>query len=407
MFKLLDSDISIVDMNKHLSKYGVQYIDQKDIDSMKTVLKGEFLTTGPFVRNFERLFSKEVKSKFALSCSNGTAALHLSLKALGIGKNDMVIVPTITFVATLNAILMSGAIPILSDVNESTGLIEEKNIIEILNNIPPGTKIKAIIVVHLNGNIVDVSKIKKLFKKIRIIEDSCHAIGSFKRVGKKIIRIGSCYNSDLATFSFHPVKTITTGEGGMVTTNEKSVFEKLKLLRSHHIESLPINDKNYPYRINNLGYNYRLSDINCALGISQLKKLKKFKEHRKQLVKFYNEKFSQFENHITPVSKSQHDICWHLYVILVNYKHLKVNRSQLMNSLKLSGIGTQIHYKPLHRNLHLIKQLKEYYYSGFSGAMKYYNGILTLPLHYNMDLNDANYVVSSVLKKLQLNNNKK
>ena len=389
-------------MNKQLSKYGVQYIDQEDIDSIKTVLKGEFLTTGPFVRKFERLFSKEVDSKYALSCSNGTAALHLSLKALGIGDNDMVIVPTITFVATLNAILMAGAIPILSDVNESTGLIEDKNIIEILNNIPPGIKISNIIVVHLNGNIVNVSKIRKLLKRVKIIEDSCHAIGSYESLDNKKIKIGSCNNTDVATFSFHPVKTITTGEGGMVTTNKASIYEKLKLLRSHHLESLSIKDKNYPYKINELGYNYRLSDINCALGISQLKKLQKFKKHRKKLVDLYNEKFFKYKEYITPVSLSEHNVCWHLYVISINYKKLNVKRNELMNSLKISGIGTQIHYKPLHKNSYIVKKLKKYYFSKFLGAMKYYNSILTLPLHYNMELNDVNFVVSSLLKELNL-----
>ena len=221
-------------VNKKTSQYGNHFIDDKDIECVKNVLKAGFLTTGPQIELFEKKFSKKVGSKYSLSCINGTAALHLSLKALDIGKEDFVIVPNITFFASASAVIMTGAIPLLCDVNEENGLIEENSLVKLFRKYGY-KKIKAVIVVHLNGNIVDLLKLKKITKNIPVIEDSSHALGSRKKENKNVFSVGSCHNSLISTFSFHPVKNITTGEGGLATTNNPLLAQKMRELRCHGI----------------------------------------------------------------------------------------------------------------------------------------------------------------------------
>jgi len=388
-------------MNKKTARYGDHFIDESDIESVKKVLQGDFLTTGPQIELFEKKFSKTVGSKYSLSCVNGTAALHLSIKALGIGQDDFVIVPNVTFFATVSAVIMTGATPILCDVCDNNGLIDENSLKNIFKKIGY-KKIKAVIVVHLNGNIVDLSILRKITKKIPIIEDSCHALGSKKKENKNIFSIGSCHNSSISTFSFHPVKSITTGEGGMITTNNKTVFKKLLLLRNHFLDRLPMNNKNFPYDIKGLGFNYRLSDVNCALGISQLKKLDVFKKHRKKLVKRYNNYFSFFKDSISYIKNEKDDIFWHLYVVLIDFKKIGISRPRVMSMLKRLGIGSQIHYKPIHGYRYMRDNYKKYFLCDFDGSIKYYNKILTLPLHYNLNLEDVDYVCNNLLEILRL-----
>ena len=217
----------------------------------------------------KNVLHERLNQNYAVACSNGTAALHLSVLVLVL-KNDLVIVPSITFVATYNAVVMAGAQPIISDVDSEIILINLKQVEGLIKKY--GQRIKAIIVVHLNGNVSKVYDIKFKYKNIKIIEDSYYALEVHTL--KKEHNVGDCKYSDLSTFSFHPVKNITTGEGGMITTNNYKTFQELKLLRSHHISRLSLKYKlPFPYKINNLGYNYRLTDFQCALGRSQLKKL--------------------------------------------------------------------------------------------------------------------------------------
>jgi dTDP-4-amino-4,6-dideoxygalactose transaminase len=393
-------------MNKKIAQYGDHFIDDKDIKSVNKVLRGNFLTTGPQVNLFEKMFSEKVGVKYSLSCANGTVALHLSLKALEVGKDDFVIVPNITFFASVSAVIMSGAKPLLCDVNPDDGLIN-KDSLRLLLKRYGYNKIKAVIIVHLNGKIVDISNLIKITKKIPIIEDSCHALGGAKKGKNFFFRVGSCHKSTLATFSFHPVKNITTGEGGMVTTNKKILYQKLTLLRNHHLERFPTNSVNFPYEINNLGYNYRLSDINCALGVSQLKKLHIFKKYRLKLVNRYKKNLLYFKDFIKFIpNNSDDDIFWHLNVLLIDFKKIKLTRAKVMIALKEKGIGSQIHYKPINNFKYIKESFKENSSHEYIGSQKYFKKIITLPLHYNLKITDVDYICKTLIDILNLKKNK-
>jgi dTDP-4-amino-4,6-dideoxygalactose transaminase len=390
-------------MNKKVNQYGSHFIDQSDIQNVIKVLENKSLTAGREVIKFENEFSRKVGSKYAVTCSNGTAALHLAILSLGIKKDDLVIVPSITFVATYNAVIMAGAQPIISDVDSHTGLIELKHVDELIKKY--GRKIKAVIVVHLNGNVSKVHDIRLKYKNLRIIEDSCHALGS-KFFFKKWHNVGNCKYSDFSTFSFHPVKNITTGEGGMITTNNYKMFQKLKLYRSHHITRLSLKHKTFPYKINNLGYNYRLTDFQCALGRSQLKKLNNFKNYRKKLVNQYVKNLKSKESYLKFVDDNFSDSFWHLFVLKINFKKIKMTRNLVMNKLKKKGIGSQIHYIPLYRH----NYIKNYYNSSihgkYLGSEDYYSQIITLPLHAKLNLEDIDLIskeLISILEKKKVN----
>ncbi len=384
-------------MKKKTNQYGDHFLDKSDIESVVNVLKNKNLTSGSEVTLFEKDFSKTVKSKYALSCINGTAAIHLALLTLNLNKEDLVIVPSITFVATYNAVLMAGAKPIIADVDGDTGLIKPENVDELMRKFKK--KVKAIIVVHLNGNITKLNVIKSRYRHLKIIEDSCHALGSTYTNKKKQV-VGDCMFSDFCTFSFHPVKNITTGEGGMVTTNNKKKYEKLKLLRSHYLERLELQDNSFPYTINDLGYNYRLTDIQCALGRSQLKKLNNFKKYRKKLVGYYLKNFSQESSYIKFVNDNFSDSFWHLFVIKIDFQKKNISRKVVMKKLKDKGIASQIHYIPLHKHNYIKKKFKFSIASKYSGADNYYSQILTLPLHMNLNSTDINYISKELLRIL-------
>ena len=326
----------MVKKNKVLP-YSYQDIDQDDINTVTDALTGEFLTTGPLVENFEATLTNLTQAKYAVTCSSGTAALHLACMAMGIKKGDWVIVPSITFLATANAVRYCQADVLFCDVDPNTGLITPSTLRDAISEARErGLKIKAVIIVHLTGRHVDLKEIKKIThrNKLKLIADSCHAIGGTYQN----MPIGKSYYEQINTFSFHPVKALTTGEGGAITTNNQNLASAIRLMRSHNMLKDGSKENRWQYVMNDIGYNYRLSDIQCALGISQVKKLQGFKQKRSSLVKLYNAKLRKFFPKITtpdrfdaPIFES---INWHLYSILIDFRVLKISRSNFMEKLR-------------------------------------------------------------------------
>ena len=254
--------------------YGRQFVDQNDKISVNKALESNFITGGNFINKFENQFKKILKSRYVLSCSSGTAAIHLSLLAIGLKKNDVIIMPAINFISAYNLSKIIGAQIFLTDVDPQTGQMTPESLIDCIKKNKL-FRIKAIITMYLGGypeNVIKFYDIKKKYKCF-LIEDACHALGAKYLYNRKKINIGSCYHSDICTFSLHHVKTITTVDGGIVTTNNKYLYNKILALRSHGIIR---GNRHWKYNINEPGFNYRISDINCALGLSQLKKMKKF-----------------------------------------------------------------------------------------------------------------------------------
>ncbi|QPW52053.1 UDP-4-amino-4,6-dideoxy-N-acetyl-beta-L-altrosamine transaminase (plasmid) [Bacillus thuringiensis] len=373
--------------------YGQQQIDEYDIQAVVDVLKGNFLTTGPMVQQFEEAIAKYVGAKYAVSFSNGTAALHAACYAAGITEGDEVITTPMTFVASANCILYQGGQPVFADIDNETYNISPKSIEEMITN-----KTKAIIPVHFTGQPVELEAIQKIAKEnnLIIIEDAAHALGATYK-NKRIGSIG-----DMTMFSFHPVKHITTGEGGVITTNNPLFYEKLVQFRTHGIERNPHklfeNHGPWYYEMQFLGYNYRITDIQAALGISQLSKLDSFVKIRKKYVDIYNKEFSSLSEIIIPKQLPQTSSSWHLYIIRLNTKLLKCNRKEVYEALQRENIGVNVHYIPVH--------LQPFYQKlGFEKgicpqAENVYEEIITLPLFPKMTEADVWDVIQAVRKVL-------
>lgn len=374
--------------------YGRQIIDDDDIKLVVNVLKGNYLTTGPNVKQFEEMVADYVGCKYAVAVSNGTAALHAACFAAGIKDGDEVITTPMTFAASANCVLYCGGKPVFADINPYTYNIGPQEIEKKITS-----KTKAIIPVDFTGQAVDLDKIKKIADKYNliIIEDAAHAIGT-KYKGEKVGNI-----SDMTEFSFHPVKTITTGEGGIITTNSRELYDKLVLFRTHGItreKEFLFNKEEGPwyYEQIDLGYNYRITDIQCALGISQLNKLDKFIDRRKELVKMYNEELSKIDGIIIQKEEDFSDTARHLYIIKIELEKFKVGRKEIFEALQGENIGVNVHYLPVY--------LQPYYKKlGYEeglcpNAEDLYNKMITLPLHVNMSDKDLQDVVLAVNKVL-------
>ncbi|MCI4251311.1 UDP-4-amino-4,6-dideoxy-N-acetyl-beta-L-altrosamine transaminase [Bacillus sp. CCB-MMP212] len=373
--------------------YGQQQIDEYDIQAVVDVLKGDFLTTGPMVQQFEEAIAKYVGAKYAVSFSNGTAALHAACYAAGITEGDEVITTPMTFVASANCILYQGAKPVFADIDNETYNISPKSIEEKITN-----KTKAIIPVHFTGQPVELEAIQKIAKKnnLIIIEDAAHALGATYK-NKKIGSIG-----DMTMFSFHPVKHITTGEGGVITTNNPLFYEKLVQFRTHGIERNPKklleNHGPWYYEMQFLGYNYRITDIQAALGLSQLSKLDSFIKIRKKFVDIYSKEFSCLSEIIIPKQLPQTSSSWHLYIIRLNTKLLKCNRKEFYEALQRENIGVNVHYIPVH--LQPFYQKLGYEKGICPQAENVYEEIITLPLFPKMTEADVWDVIQAVRKVL-------
>lgn len=392
--------------------YGRQHIDEGDVAAVVAVLKGDWLTTGPHVEAFEDALAQTVGAPNAIVCSNGTAALHLAAIALDLAPRDVVIVPAITFAATANAVRYVGAEVAFCDVDPTTGLATAETVEFALQRT--GRSAKSVFVVHLNGQPVDMAGIGRVARDrgVRIVEDACHALGgtSVTASGSETA-IGACSDSYMAAFSFHPVKTITSGEGGAITCKEAALANRLRQLRSHGItrdpEELSIDQQafgadGFPnpwyYEMRELGYNYRLTDIQCALGQRQLERLPDFVARRRELVALYDRALIPLAPIVTPIRKAGHGKpAWHLYAVLIDFKAAGASRSKVMKALQTKGIGTQVHYLPVNRHPYY---LKRYGSNPLPGADSYYSRCLSLPLFPQMTDQDVQDVVDALASTL-------
>lgn len=371
--------------------YGKQSIDDEDVNAVIDVLKSDFLTTGPKVREFEECIAKYVGTKYAVAFSNGTAALHAACHAAGISEGDEVLVSPMTFAASANCVLYCGGRPVFVDIDPNTYNIDVNKIEEKITE-----NTKAIIPIDFTGQSVEMDKIIEIAEKnnLIVIEDGAHALGSEYK-GKKVGNI-----AHMTEFSFHPVKPITTGEGGVIVTNSEELYDKLTLFRTHGITR----DEKYLngfegawyYEQIDLGYNYRITDIQCALGLSQMKKLDNFILKRRDIVIRYNEAFKGMTEIITPFEAEYSNSGWHIYVIKLKLEKLNCSRKEVFEALRAENVGVNVHYIPVYYHPYY-KKLG--YKKGICPeAEKLYEGIITLPLFPGMNDKDVQDVIKAVKK---------
>ena len=368
--------------------YGRQTIDEDDINAVVDVLKSDYLTTGPKIAEFEQAVASYTGAKYAVAISNGTSALHAACFAAGIGRGDEVITTPLTFAASANCVLYCGGTPVFADVDPYTYNIDPEDIRKKITD-----KTKAIIAGHLAGQPCDMDEIHSIAQEhnLIVIEDGAHALGSVYK-GKKV----GCL-SDMTTFSFHPVKPITTGEGGMIMTDNEELYKRLVLFRSHGItrdESMMTrNEGPWFYQQLDLGYNYRITDIQCALGCSQMRKLDKFLKRRRELAERYNNAFIECDNIVTPYQLPDTQSGWHLYIVQVK-NH---DRKQVFETLRDKGIGVNVHYIPVY--MHPYYQEHGYKDVHCANAEEIYSHIISLPLYPGLNDDQQDYVIDT-LKQL-------
>ncbi len=371
--------------------YGRQYIDNNDKKLVLTSLSNHLITTGPFVEKFENKLKKYFNTKHSFVCSSGTAALHLAMLSIGLKKDDIILMPAINFIASYNMAKSMQSKVYLVDVDEYTGQVTPDKVLDCIkkNKLK---KIKALILMYNGGYPEYVQKFYEIKKKhnFLIIEDACHALGAEYRYKKKFLKIGSCKHSDISTFSLHPLKSITSGEGGIVTTNNNKISKNIKLFRNHGILR---NKKNYwNYDILEHGYNYRLSDINCALGLSQLKKISFFLKKRKSIYFKYVKEFENFnQNLILPKYSISIKPSYHLFIININFEKIKKNKNLFMKYLIKNNIMAQQHYIPIYKFTVYNKKK-----NSFPGSEKYFNNSLSIPIFVNLKNKDQNKVIKVI-----------
>jgi len=363
--------------SKKKYSYGKQALDLEDYLGVLSTLRSPFLTCGPKVKEFEQAICNYTGAKYCVSVSSATAGLHLAMLAIGIKQGDEVITSPMTFLASANCVLYAGGTVRFADIEPETANINPDEIEKQITD-----KTKAIIPVHFAGQSCDMERIHAIAKahNLFVIEDSAHAIGS----DYKDTKVGSCKYSDMAIFSFHPVKTITTGEGGAITTNNKELYEKLLALRSHGMYKEGKMTTNWEYEMRELGFNYRLTDIQASLGITQLKKIDKFKKRRREIVDYYN------KNLVLPhlIEKEFSNACSHLYPVMVR------NREEFYNKAKTAGLNLQVHYIPVHTQPYY-KDLG-YKDGDFPNAEIYYKKCISLPLYPALKDSDLKEIVKRI-----------
>ena len=375
--------------------YGKQSITDADIEAVTQTLKGDFLTQGPKIREFEKAFAEYIGVKYAIAVSNGTAALHLCALALGVNEGTNVITTPITFAASANCIRYCNGNVFFVDIDPETYLIDLKKTEELIKSKPPGF-FKGIVPVDFAGRPMDMQSVKKIADKYNlwIIEDACHAPGGYFTDSQKIKqKCGNGAFSDLAIFSFHPVKHIACGEGGMITTNDENLYKKILLLRTHGItkdpEIMQENHGGWYYEMQELGYNYRLTDFQAALGISQLQRADEGLARRKEIAAKYNAAF-EGKDIILRQSGVAEGHAYHLYIIET------ANRKELYNDLHKKNIFCQVHYIPVH-TLPYYKQLG-FKKGDFPFAEQYYAHCLSLPMYPTLSMAEQDHVINCVLK---------
>jgi dTDP-4-amino-4,6-dideoxygalactose transaminase len=368
--------------------YGRQHLDSQDVKRVSNSLKNDLITTGKIVNQFEKKLKFFFNSKHAISCSSGTAGLHLSLLAIGVKENDIIVMPAINFIAIYNLCSILKAKIFLADVDPNTGQMTPETLMQCIkkNNLK---KIKIIVNMYLGGypeNNVNFYKIKKKFDAI-LLEDACHALGATYKYKSKDLKIGSCEHSDISVFSLHPVKTITTGEGGVITTNNNEIAKKLFLFRSHGIVRNKKNHWSYDVIYN--GLNYRLSDINCALGISQLKKIKKFIAFRKKINEFY--KKSLFSFFSLPNYNQNNKSAYHLFLVQFRDKK-KSLKEKFIKYLKKNLIIAQYHYIPIYK----FSVYKKNVFEKFKNSEFFFNNTVSLPIFYNLNYKKQKFILLKI-----------
>jgi perosamine synthetase len=371
--------------------YGRQTIDEDDIKAVNDVLRSDWLTTGPKVAEFEQAVADYVGAKYAVAVSNGTAALHAAMYAIGIGPGDEVIVPPMTFAATANCVVFQGGTPIFADVDSDTLLIDPAKVEEKITE-----KTKAIIGVDYAGQPCDWDSLREIADKygLRLVADGCHALGA----EYKGLKVGVL--ADMTVFSFHPVKHITTGEGGMIATNDLELAGRMRLFRTHGITTDARQREeqgSWFYEMVNLGYNYRITDFQCALGISQLQKLPKFLERRREIATIYDEGFSKLSG-ITPLVVHKDSLhAYHLYVVRVDSDTIGIDRATLFTDLRKKGIGVNVHYIPVH--LHPFYREKFHTTQGLCPiGESAYEQIISIPMFPGMSYEDVENVINEMQK---------
>ena len=385
--------------SKKTISYSHQWLDRQDINEVVKVLRSDWLTQGPKIAEFEEALCKYTGAKYAVCVSSATAALHLACFVSGIKAGDEVITSPITFVATANAVIYCGGRPVFADIEEDTANIDPE---EIKRKITKKTK--AIIPVHFAGHPCDLEEISKIAKKhnLVVIEDAAHALGAEYK-GEKI---GSCKYSDMAVFSFHPVKSITTGEGGAILTNNQQYYEKLLKLRTHGITKNPKQFINYDsqidgdwyYEMQELGFNYRLTDIQCALGISQLRRIDDFINKRRKIAKIYNKVFKDNKYFDLPIEKNYVKSACHLYPIRLKDKYKK-KRKEVFSYLRKNNLWVQVHYIPVYKQSYY--QRLGYQDNLCPLAEKFYQQEISLPIYPMLGKNEIDCVIDIINEALK------
>lgn len=373
--------------------YGKQWVSEADVEAVAEVLRGDYVTCGPYVSALERKLEEYTGAKHAVAVANGTAALHCACIAAGVGPGDEVITTPMTFAASANCALYCGAMLVFADINPETYNIDPKSIREHITD-----KTKAVVAVDFTGQAVELDEIRAICDEhnLVLIEDAAHSIGTEYK-GKKVGSI-----ADMTTFSFHPVKTITAGEGGAILTNDDELYKKLVLAHAHgitHDESLMVeapHEGPWYYEEISLGYNYRLTDFQSALLMSQMNRLDEFKARRQAIVKAYNEAFADVEGIFIQKEIEESDTCRHLYIIQLELEKLNCTRREFFDALSAENVQCQIHYVPVY-------WFPYYQQLGFKkglcpNAEKMYEGIMSIPLYPRMTDSDVADVIHAVKK---------
>jgi UDP-4-amino-4,6-dideoxy-L-N-acetyl-beta-L-altrosamine transaminase len=380
-------------MKKKPISYAKQTIDQSDIKIVAKALKSEFLTQGPYGEFFEKNINKFFGSRYSAVVSNGTAGLFLAGKALGWEKNDVIITSPITFIASANAIINNGAIVDFVDIDKDTYNID---INKLEDKLKKNKKIKSIIAVDYAGHPCDWKSLKYLSNKhkVTLINDNCHSIGAkYMNDFQYAVKF-----ADIVVHSYHPTKNITTGEGGSVLSNNKTIINKIKILRNHSIIKPHSKIKKYPwyYEINEAGFNFRLTEFQCALGISQLKKIKTFIKKRREIAKKYYSILNNKENITLPKEINNSTHAYHLFPLQVNFEKIKLNKSDFFYQMLKQGIKLQVHYIPIHLQPFYKNMYKQNL--RFPIAEEFYKKEISLPIYPNLAKNEFNKVIYHLLK---------
>ena len=391
-------------VTKEFLPYTRHSIEKDDVSAVVATLESDFLTTGPIVERYEAAFATATAARNAVACNSGTAALHLAALGLNLKVGEAAVVPAMTFLATANVVRMTQAEVVFADVDPDTGLLSPETLADALTRHSGAQRIRVGFPVHLNGRLCDMAGLAAIADKhgLKLIEDACHALG--------VDGIGTARYSKAACFSTHPAKAIATGEGGMVATQDADMGAHMRRLRNHGMSresagflnlDLALEDgatNPWYFEMSEIGWNYRLPDILCALGLSQLKKLSRFMARRRQIAALYESLLAPLSPVIRPVSHVRSPHGWHLYAVLVDYATLGITRSRFMAALHKAGIGSQVHYIPLHWQPYYRQR---YGHIALAGAEAYYSRCLSIPFFPGMTDDDVHRVVATISKFVQ------